>query len=121
MWLCLPDLWNVLLSLPGCRTETESQGTGICSFFGRLILDSSQKWPWEKYPHRKPGDEEGQKHHGLASWDLFLLFVLKFSPTQLPCGQRVTHLPHPFSGGISEDSQIILSIPISVLPFPTLF
>lgn len=113
MWLCLPDLWNVLaVECSWMSSRDWKPRNRDLLIFWEPSTGFFSKMSLEKYPHGKPSDEEGQEHHGLVSWDLFLLFLLKFLPTQRPCGQRVTHLPHPFSGGIPEDSQIIPSIPL---------
>lgn len=111
-FVCLTSGMFWLLNPPGCRTVTGSQ-RGICPFFGSLLLGSSQKWP-RKSIHIGNPDMRNDRNI-MRPFPV----VLKFLPTQLPCDQRVAHLPHHFLGGTSGDSQIIPSIPLFCLSPPS--
>ena len=121
IWLPSAMVWP--LSLPGWRREISSQLTEVSQGSTQLLGASYWALPTKglgtsvhMWNHT---DEEGQEHHILVSWDVFLLFALKFLTIQLPCGQGTMSASSLLRWYLRRFPNISIYPKLYVLPFPT--
>lgn len=82
-FIFLPSAMSRSFSLGG---EQKTQHTEVSQ--GSACLLGASCWACPREGLRV--SSEGQNHHGLISWDLFLQFALKLITIQFSCGQSMT-------------------------------
>lgn len=98
-FVCLTSGMFWVLNPPGCRTEIGSQERGICSFFGSLILRSSQKWPQKCFFFLLIGNPVMRKDRNIMG------------PFPVVCPEIFTHSAPLWSEGDTPASSLLRWIP----------